>query len=205
MSRVFLLSPAHSGGLRAGLLTRAGAAFDLARRFQIGDATLGEVFTFCSGLYFRGKLTYARRFAVPTAACDGVHVITTTRGLLPADHPIGPELLHEFGTVNVNAKVLDFSAPLQRSVQRIAESGGDVVLLGSIATAKYLDCLLPILGERLLFPPDFVGRGDMSRGAMLLRAAAAGRELRYIPVQGAVLHKKRGPLSAKQKSSRRTR
>jgi hypothetical protein len=54
MNRVFLLSPAHSAGLRAKLLTRRGASFELARRVQIGDATLGEVFAFCSGLYFLG-------------------------------------------------------------------------------------------------------------------------------------------------------
>ena len=53
------------------------------------------------------------------------------------------------------------------------------MLLGSIATGKYLDLLLPILGERLLFPRAFAGVGDMRRGAMLLRAAASGEELEY--------------------------
>ena len=202
MTRVFLLSPAHSGGLRASYLTRPSASFELARRVQIGDATLGEVFAFCSGLYFRGKLAYARRFAMPPPAGDGVHVITTTRGLLSADHPVDPALLQEFGTRDVDAKEPGFAEPLQRSVQKVADCGGEVVLLGSIATAKYLDCLLPILGERLLFPPDFVGRGDMSRGALLLRCAAAGQELRYIPVQGAVLHKRRSPAPSNRNPAR---
>jgi hypothetical protein len=49
-----------------------------------------------------------------------------------------------------------------------------------------VDVLLDVVGERLLFPTDFVGRGDMSRGALLLRAAREGRELAYEPVAGAL-------------------
>ena len=30
-----------------------------------GGAPIGEVFSFLSSLYFRGKLTYAQRFAAP--------------------------------------------------------------------------------------------------------------------------------------------
>jgi hypothetical protein len=54
-----------------------------------------------------------------------------------------------------------------------------VVLLGSVARGKYVDVLLPIFGDRLRFPIEFVGRGDMSRGGLLLRAAASGVELVY--------------------------
>jgi hypothetical protein len=196
MNRVFLLSPAHSAGLRAGLLTRKGATFELARRVQIGDATLGEVFAFCSGLYFRGKLAYARKFAVPSAGLQGVQIITTTRGLLPADHPVDIKLLDEFATVPAHAEEPRFAEPLKKSAQELAAAKGEVVLLGSIATGKYLDCLLPILGSRLLFPPSFVGRGDMSRGALLLRSVMASEELPYIPVAGAILHKRRARRSA---------
>jgi hypothetical protein len=193
MTRVFLLSPAHSSGRRAALLTRPGASFDLARRVQNGDATLGEVFTFCSGLYFRGKLAYARRFADAPAVVDGVQIITTTRGLLPADHPVNLELLYEFATVEIHSTESRFAEPLIRSAQKLALAGGEVVLLGSIATGKYLDCLLPILGTRLMFPVDFVGRGDMSRGSLLLRSATEGTELTYAPVQGAELRKRPVP------------
>jgi hypothetical protein len=199
MNRVFLLSPAHSGGLRARLLTRKGASFELARRVQIGDATLGEVFAFCSGLYFRGKLAYARRFAVSAAGFQGVHVITTTRGLLPPDHPVDIELLDEFATVPADANDPRFAEPLKQSAKELAAAKGEVVLLGSIATGKYLDCLLPILRSRLLFPPSFVGRGDMSRGALLLRSVAASEELPYIPVAGAILHKRRAQSSASKR------
>jgi hypothetical protein len=191
MSRIFLLSPAHSSGRRAALLTRPGASFELARRIRIGDATLGEVFTFCSGLYFRGKLAYARRFASAPPAMDGIHIITTSRGLLPADHPVDLELLYEFATVEIHAKDSRFTGPLIRCAEKVARTGAEAVLLGSIATAKYLDCLLPVFGKRLLYPVDFVGRGDMSRGSLLLRSATEGRELTYAPVQGAVLHKRR--------------
>jgi hypothetical protein len=68
-----------------------------------------------------------------------------------------------------------------------------VVLLGSIATGKYVDTLIESLGPRLLFPSDFVGRGDMSRGGLLLRSAREGRELDYIPVAGALRRGKRPP------------
>ena len=58
----------------------------------------------------------------------------------------------------------------------------DVVLLGSIASPKYVDVLLEIFGDRLRFPIEFVGRGDMSRGGLLLRQASDGVELEYVPV-----------------------
>ena len=44
------------------------ATFDLAVRLRgPGGAALGEVFSFMSGLYFRGKLAYARTFPAPPA------------------------------------------------------------------------------------------------------------------------------------------
>jgi hypothetical protein len=66
-------------------------------------------------------------------------------------------------------------------------------LLGSIATAKYVEPLLGIFEERLLFPSAFVGRGDMSRGGLMLRSARDGVELSYEPVGSAILHGKRPP------------
>jgi hypothetical protein len=83
--------------------------------------------------------------------------------------------------------------PLRASAWVLRESlaaGDEVVLLGSIATPKYVDPLLEILDERLLFPADFVGRGDMSRGGLMLRAVEQERELAYLPVSGAI---RRGP------------
>jgi hypothetical protein len=183
MSRVFLLSPAHSGGKRAALLKRPGATFELARQVQIGAATLGDVFAFCSGLYFRGKLAYARHFASPPEGVSGVQIITPSRGLVPPETSVGIRELEEFAGVSVDSNEERFTTPLREAATTLARRGDcEVVLLGSIATGKYLDTLLPVVGERLLFPAEFVGRGDMSRGALLLRAAAANAELRYIPV-----------------------
>jgi hypothetical protein len=180
MSRIFLLSPAHAGGKRAAMLTRRAATFELARQVQVGAATLGDVFSFCSGLYFRGKLTYARRFAQSSLA---VRVITSSRGLVAPDTLVGAPDLDEFAAVAVDSAEPRFTGALQATALQLAAiEQSDVVLLGSVATRKYLETLLPIFGGRLLFPEDFAGRGDMSRGALLLRAVAAGRELSYVPV-----------------------
>jgi hypothetical protein len=185
MKRIFLLSPAHSGGKRAAMLTRPGATFELARQVQIGAASLGEVFAFCSGLYFRGKLAYASHFAEPPEGISGAQIITPSRGLLAAETLVGLRDLFEFAEVPVHPKELRFTDPLKRSVQAMsALDSYEVILLGSVATGKYTETLLPILGQRLLFPADFAGRGDMSRGALLLRSVAAGKELSYVPVIG---------------------
>lgn len=194
--RIFLLSPAHSGGKRAELLLGGGGTFSLARRLRAGDPVpLGEAFSFLSGLYFRGKLTYAREFARPPGGEPGILVITSNRGLLTPDTPVDARELLEFGTVDIRADDPRYRVPLQRDLARL---GGHVdlelVLLGSVATGKYLDVLLDAVGERLLFPTDFVGRGDMSRGALLLRAARERAELAYEPAATAA---RRGPRARK--------
>jgi hypothetical protein len=190
--RIFLLSPAHCGGKRAAILLNERATFPLAQRLRSpGGVTLGEAFSFLSGLYFRGKLAYADRFARPPEGGDGVQVITTDRGLLSAGASVGCRELREFGTVDIRADQPEYRQPLARDLAQLSQTrDADVVLLGSVATSKYVDVLLEFLGERLLFPPEFVGRGDMSRGALLLRAARKGEELSYEPVSGAI---RRGP------------
>jgi hypothetical protein len=126
-----------------------------------------------------------------------VHVITTDRGLLQVDCFVGPGDLREFGTVDIRADAPAYRAPLERDLAALERIPGlEVVLLGSVATGKYVDVLLEVMGERLLFPVDFVGRGDMSRGGLLLRAAEQGRELPYEPVAGAVRRGRRPPRLA---------
>jgi len=192
--RIFLLSPAHCGGKRAAILLNERAAFPLARRLHVAGLALGEAFSFLSGLYFRGKLTYAARFARPPEGHPGVQIITTDRGLLPADASVGAADLREFGAVDIQADAPAYRAPLLRDLLRLPPIPNlQVVLLGSVATGKYVDVLLETLGNRLLFPVEFVGRGDMSRGALLLRAAEEGRELTYEPVAGAVRRGRRPP------------
>jgi hypothetical protein len=64
--RIFLLSPAYAGGERARMILRDQATFELARRLRSKrGAPIAEVFTFLSGLYFRGKIAYATAFARP--------------------------------------------------------------------------------------------------------------------------------------------
>jgi hypothetical protein len=179
MNRVFLLSPAHSGGKRAALLTRPAASFELARQVQIGAATLGDVFSFCSGLYFRGKLAYARHFAIGPAY---IYIITPSRGLVPADTTVGLNELAEFAAVPVDSSQPRFTEALAKTARDLSPNAHEVILLGSVATGKYLDTLHPIFGERLHFPAEFAGRGDMSRGALLLRCVASNQELRYTAV-----------------------
>jgi len=183
MKRIFFLSPAHSGGKRAGILISSKGNFELARQVQAGAASLGDIFAFCSGLYFRGKLAYARHFADPPEGVAGVQIITPSRGVIGAETPIGVSDLSEFAEVPVATDEPRFTGPLTHSVQSLPGiDSTEVILLGSVATGKYSDTLFPILGERLLFPADFVGRGDMSRGALLLRCVAANRELPYISI-----------------------
>lgn len=186
--RIFLLSPAHCGGKRAKLLLNERAVFPLALQLRsTAGATLGEAFSFLSGLYFRGKLTYADHFARPPAGKAGVQVITTDRGLLSAGAVIGVEDLKRFGTVDISADQPGYRVPLVRDVTLLGQlQDVEVVLLGSVATGKYVDILLDALGERLLFPVEFVGRGDMSRGALLLQAVRNKSELTYQPVAGAI-------------------
>ncbi len=195
---IFLMSPAFSGGKRAQMVMREGAQFDLAQRLRApGGAPLGEVFAFLSGLYFRGKMAYVQAFARPPAGLPGALVITPTRGLVPPESRITADVLREFAEVGevalTNAR---YRGPLEthaRALDQAAGPGTCYVLLGSIASDKYVSVLTRILGERLLFPSDFVGRGDMSRGGLMLRAASDGPELEYAPVLGAVRTGKRPP------------
>lgn len=191
--RVFLLSPAHCGGERAGLLLAPRAELDLARRLRApGGATLAEVFSFCSSLYFRGKLAYAERFGLPL-------VITPDAGLRPPGDRVTLASLRASARVDIHAANARYARPLRASARAVAGTlrpDASVTLLGSIASDKYVGALLEVFGERLTFPAAFVGRGDMSRGGLLLRAARAGVELDYVPVAGAVRHGPRPPRLA---------
>ena len=178
------------------------AIFPLAARLRDpGGAPIGEVFSFLSGLYFRGKLAYARAFARPPdpeslISGAGVFIITPTAGLRTADTLVTIDALRAFAKVDVSADNPKYRRPLEQSAAAIAADVGggcDIVLLGSIASAKYVDVLQGIFRDRLLFPGDFVGRGDMSRGGLLLRCVNADLELDYIPVAGAIRHGQRPP------------
>lgn len=175
MPTVFLLSPAHCGGRRAAILLNTKSDAVNAREFRAGGMSLGRAFAFMSGLYFRGKLTYAERFGDPL-------VITPTRGLQPPSLPFNLKLLREFAAGDVSLDNAEYRLALEKDARALARKigkAGEVVLLGSVASGKYVDVLLPILGDRLRYPVSFIGRGDMSRGGLLLRSAASGEELEY--------------------------
>jgi hypothetical protein len=203
--RIFLLSPANLGGIRAKQVMSDAAQFTVAQQLRTAEgATLGDVFSFVSGLYFRGKLAYARRFSSPPDPSDpviagGVLVITPNAGLRAADVFVTLDSLRRFAGESIDLENVRYRQPLERSARALLEAVGpdcDVVLLGSIASGKYVEVLLPIFGERLLFPTSFVGRGDMSRGGLMLRCVDSGLELDYVPIAGAVRQGKRPPRLA---------
>jgi hypothetical protein len=198
--RVFLLSPASCAGERARLLLSPRADFPLARRLRTpAGAPLGEAMAFLSGLYFRGKLAYARAFQAPPPGVDGVLVITAGAGLRPPEAAVTVADLHAAAAVPIRLDNPAYRAPLEadaRALARRLRGADQVVLLGSIASDKYLSVLAAVFRTRLTFPATFAGRGDMSRGALLLRAAAAGRELDYVPARLGARHGPRPPRLA---------
>src|SRR5881628_202402 len=171
--RIFLLSPANCGGRRAKQAMSPNATFALAAALRSSDgAPLGDFFSFISQLYFRGKLTYARRFAAPPDPANpivgsGVHVITPNAGLRSPDTLVTHAAIRGFAQGDIDAGNKKYRGPLESSARTLAGEVGP-------------DC-------------DVVGRGDMSRGGLLLRHARDGVELPYVPILGATLHGARPP------------
>jgi hypothetical protein len=194
--QVFLLSPANLASQRGRLLLEEPGKTRLAQGLRTEGAALGEIFTFTSGLYFRGKLAYARAYAYPPPETPGVMVITASGGLLSPDRVLTLEELRGIVAGRVDLGDSRYRIPLERDARLLRDhlaADCRVVLLGSIATPKYVEPLLGIFGDRLMFPAEFVGRGDMSRGGLLLRCLRAQVELTYLPVAGAVRHGLRPP------------
>jgi len=181
---IFLLSPANLAGARGKRLLQASSRLELSLslRLQSSQATIGEVFSFVSGLYFRGKLAYAWQFARPPVGISGVCIITSSSGLLPPDYVASLDWLRATTKSSIDPDNPQYRDPLVRDAQLICTSlpqGARVVLLGSIATPKYVAPLLEVFGPRMFYPLDFAGRGDMSRGSLLLRCTRENRELSY--------------------------
>jgi hypothetical protein len=188
-SRVFLLSPANCRGRRAQQVLSPKASFAVAARLRTEGVPIGDLFSHMSGLYFRGKITYARKFG-------RAYVITPDQGLVPAETTITSQVLIRFADAEIDLDNPGYRGPLEKTARALAAAADDeaqFVLLGSVASDKYVEVLTAIFGARLVFPSDFVGRGDMSRGGLLLRAAAANEELGYEPVIGAVRRGARPP------------
>ena len=178
------------------MLLRSDATFELAERLRGGSASIGEVYTFISGLYFRGKMAYASAFGNAPHALPSAMIIVPGQGLVPVETPVTSEQLTTVGSVSIEHDHQAFRTALVRDALRMEQAAGpdcSFVLLGSIASDKYTEPLLEVFCERLVFPADFVGRGDMSRGGLMLRAAGSGVELAYVPVVGAVRRGSRPP------------
>ena len=202
MSRVFILSPANCNGLRARWVLRKSSRSDLAMRLRSAEGvSVGELFTYLSALYFRGKLAYARSFAEPPSSCPGIFIITPTAGLLEHDAVIHLSRLRGFGRVPIHLKNRTYRAALRRSAKELIARIGphcEIVLLGSVATGKYLDILAPIFGRRFRVPAEFFGLGDMARGGLLLRCVRENRQLNYVEV-ASVLRSESKRIGANQK------
>jgi hypothetical protein len=196
LSRVFLLSPANTSAIRGQLLLNKNSEFELAQRIRREGAPLGELFSFISSLYFRGKLAYAEAFSQSSTGFPSALIMTTSRGLLPPRTLITLDDLREMSAVPIDPSDARYRDPLCRDGRELARGlppGSEIVLLGSIASGKYIDPLLELFGSNLLFPQQFVGRGDMSRGGLMLRSVRTGLELDYVPVVSAVRRGSRPP------------
>ena len=194
--RIFLLSPANASGARAQMILSDRAQFGMAVRLRSEGLPLGEIFSFISGLYFRGKLAYARAFGATEGGDPQAFVITAGGGLIPPETLLTIEQLRGISNVPIEANEMRYRAPLERDARKLLRRVGtecEVVLLGSVATSKYVEPLLEIFGERLMFPAEFAGRGDMSRGGLMLRCARSGEQLTYVQVATAMRHGPRPP------------
>ena len=184
-SKIFLLSPANTSGVRAKQLTSPRADSEAARLYRSQEGVpIAMAFAFMSSLYFRGKIGYALHFARPSLAVGGygVYVITPGFGLVPPDWRLTPERMRVMSRTPVDASKHNYRKPLERDAVSLAgslEDDAQVILLGSVASGKYVDILWPIFQKRLRFPAPFAGLGDMSRGGLMLRAVRADRELDY--------------------------
>lgn len=207
-NRIFLLSPANPAGVRARILLGSPPRTKLGHSLREGGVPLGDVYSFISSLYFRGKLTYSRLYSRPPAGVNGIFVITASGGLVSPDEIFTLEELRKIAAGDVHEKNSAYRVPLERDALLLTDQMGancDVVLLGSIATQKYVEPLLAIFRERLMFPAKFLGRGDMSRGGLLLRCARENVELEYVPVAGAVNTETRPAKRRKNPSPRKKR
>jgi hypothetical protein len=199
LRRVFLLSPANIAGIRARFVMREDADFEVAVRLRQRGVSLGELFSFISGLYFRGKWAYARTFCNVPPNIHGTLVITSSGGLVSPDAVITLERLQEISSGKLDPTDRRYRTLLERDAQSLARICGkscQIVLLGSIATPKYVEPLLTVFGEQLMFPAEFVGRGDMSRGGLMLRRVQSGEPLTYVPLLGATRHGPKPPKLA---------
>ena len=115
--RIFLLSPANASGLRAKQVASENAQFDLAQRLRKGQAPLGEIFAFISGLYFRGKMAYSQVFARVPEDFPGAFVITAGAGLVPPGQMLTVKRLQSITRGEVHLANPRYVRPLLRDAR----------------------------------------------------------------------------------------
>jgi hypothetical protein len=76
-----------------------------------------------------------------------------------------------------------------RSVFLLPPAGAPIGEVFSFLSGLYVLAL----ADRLAFPAECIGRGDMSRGGLLLRPPDVGTELEYIPISVGNRRGKRPP------------
>jgi hypothetical protein len=167
------------------MLFNPAARFRLAQELRSPQgAAVGDLFSFVSGMYFRGKLAYARAFGHAASGQASAYVISAGGGLCRPEESVSLGRLQAWATVSIHHDNPHFTAPLVRHASALREQvdrDAHFVLLGSIASDKYVMPLSEALGMNLLFPIEFAGLGDMSRGALLLNSVRERRELAYVP------------------------
>ena len=189
----FRLRAAAARGLR---LIDGSSASSLAQQLQTeSGAPLCEVFAFLSSLYFRGKLAYARAFARPPHAMRGVFIVTPGAGLC-TKRRLSPRRPRRVCGGRGRSRNPHFVAPLLRDVQALVASASSTraSCCSAASLRQVRRAAAAGVRERLLFPADFVGRGDMSRGGLCCAPRAKASELDYLPVLGATRH---GPRAAR--------
>jgi hypothetical protein len=130
--------PANTSAIRRQLLLNSNSEFELAQRIRRQGAPLGELFSFISSLYFRGKLADAK------AGFPSTLVVTTSRGLLSPETVITLDDLLEMSAVSIDPGDARYRESLCQDARAgwRATTGSQIVLLGSIAIGKYVDPLL---------------------------------------------------------------
>ena len=131
--------------MRGDIVLRAENDNRLACELRSGGVPLGELFSFVSSLYFRGKVAYASAFARPPMGVPGALVITPGEGLLRLEERVTVDRLRTWATVAVDARNKRFTDPLLRHAVTLVRTHGATtrfVLLGSVASRKYVDPLV---------------------------------------------------------------
>ncbi len=152
--RIFLLSPANARESEGQRLLHSTAPSELAVRLRQSGVRLGDVYQHISSLYFRGKLSTHQVSAIPLSRLRACRYITGT-GLMLPETLIRFDEFRQLSAISIDASNERYRQSLIADLMRLREMAGvhvDIILLGSIATSKYVDPIANVFGERVLVP-----------------------------------------------------